>query len=208
MYRILKRVIDIALSGVALFFLWPILLIIAVVIRVDSPGSPFFLQTRVGRDGREFQMIKFRTMFADNDESKHRDYMEKHVRGETQPRENEEGQEVYLLDDERVTRVGGFLRRTSIDELPNLVNVLAGSMSIVGPRPPIPYEVEHYDERALRRLSVKPGMTGYAQIRGRGALTFKDMVDYDLEYIDDRSLMTDFKVIFGTIPAVVRKRGV
>lgn len=208
MYRILKRVIDIALSGVALFFLWPILLIIAVVIRVDSPGSPFFRQTRVGRDGREFQMIKFRTMFADNDESKHRDYMEKHVRGETQPRENEEGQEVYLLDDERVTRVGRFLRRTSIDELPNLVNVLAGSMSIVGPRPPIPYEVEHYDERALRRLSVKPGMTGYAQIRGRGALTFKDMVDYDLEYIDDRSLMTDFRVIFGTIPAVVRKRGV
>lgn len=208
MYGILKRATDIALSAVALFFLWPILLIIAVVIRVDSPGSPFFLQTRVGRDGREFQMIKFRTMFADNDESKHRDYMEKHVRGETEPRQNEEGQEVYLLDDERVTRVGRFLRRTSIDELPNLINVLAGSMSIVGPRPPIPYEVEHYDERARRRLTVKPGMTGYAQIRGRGSLTFQDMVDHDLEYIDDRSLGTDFKIIIGTIPAVVRKRGV
>ena len=208
MYTIIKRVLDVIASAVGLVVLSPLFLGLAVLIKLDSRGPVFFRQERVGLGGKPFSMVKFRTMVADNDDSEHREYMKRHVQGDTEARLNEEGQEVFLLDDDRITRVGRFLRRVSVDELPNLLNVLAGSMSLVGPRPPIPYEVEHYSERAMRRLTVKPGMTGYAQIRGRGSLTFDQMVDYDLEYVDSRGLRTDFAILAMTLPAVLGKRGV
>ena len=153
-------------------------------------------------------MLKFRTMIQGGDDSQHREFMEQHVREDSEARLNEEGNEVFLLNDERVTRVGGFLRRTSLDELPNLLNVPTGSMSIVGPRPPIPYEVNNCSDLAKQRLAVKPGITGHAQVRGRGTLTFDDMIRYDLDYIAARSLWTDLKVVLETVPAVTRKRGV
>jgi lipopolysaccharide/colanic/teichoic acid biosynthesis glycosyltransferase len=147
-------------------------------------------------------------MRRDGDESIHRDYMARLVRGTADSRVNENGEEVYLLDDPRVTPVGRLLRKASIDELPNLFNVVKGDMSLVGPRPPIPYEVELYDERAMGRLAVKPGVTGLAQVRGRGSLTFEEIVELDLEYIENRGLLFDLRILAATIPAVVRKRGV
>lgn len=203
-----KRVFDLVLGALCLGVLWPVIVIIAAAVRLDSPGSPFFRQQRLGRGGRPFMMTKFRTMTQNNDDSVHRDFMARHVQGESEPRENGEGDALFLLKDDRITSVGKFLRRTSLDELPNLLNVLGGSMSFVGPRPPIPYEVEHYDEIAMQRLRVKPGMTGYAQIRGRGSLTFDDMVRYDLAYIEQRSFWTDLKVVVATMPAVIFRRGV
>jgi len=208
MYDFAKRTFDLVAGTVGLVLLAPLTVLIAIAIRLDSRGPILFRQERLGKDARPFVMHKFRTMTSENDDSEHREFMTKHVRGESESRENDEGQGVFLLSDDRITPIGRFLRRASLDELPNLVNVIGGSMSIVGPRPPIPYEVEHYDETALRRLGVKSGMTGFAQTRGRGSLTFDDMVRYDLEYIDKRSFWTDTKIVLGTIPAVLFKRGV
>ncbi|NIA24102.1 MAG: sugar transferase [Gammaproteobacteria bacterium] len=199
---------DIVGSALLLVVTSPVFLVVAAAIKLDSPGPVFFKQTRVGRGGAEFTMVKFRSMVHDNDESVHREYYRRFVEGRAESRRNEEGDEVFLLDDARVTRVGRILRRTSLDELPNLLNVLRGEMSLVGPRPPISYEVEFYDEHALRKLLVKPGMTGLAQVSGRGALTFDEVIGYDLDYIDRRSLRMDVGILLRTIPAVARRRGV
>jgi lipopolysaccharide/colanic/teichoic acid biosynthesis glycosyltransferase len=153
-------------------------------------------------------MLKFRTMVHGNDDAIHRDYYRRLVEGRAEPRITAEGEEVFLLDDPRITRVGRFLRRTSLDELPNLVNIVRGEMSLVGPRPPIDYEVDHYDARARRKLAVRPGMTGLAQVSGRGSLTFQQVIDYDLEYVESRSLTLDLQILLRTLPAVLRKRGV
>jgi len=207
-YSIVKRMLDLLVSGVAILLFLPIFPFIALAIRLDSPGPILFRQVRVGLDGKPFTMLKFRSMVADGDESIHRAYYESLVVGEAQPRPNEHGDQVFLLDDPRVTRVGRFLRRTSLDELPNLLNVFKGDMSLVGPRPPIPYEIELYDERAKGRLVVKPGMTGLAQVSGRGSLTFARITDYDLDYIRRRSLLLDLIILLRTIPAVLTRRGV
>jgi len=203
-----KRLLDIVGSLVGLIVTSPAIAAIALAVKLDSPGPAFFAQTRVGLNRRRFTLLKFRTMRTDGDESLHKEYMSDLVRGDAGSRLNKEGDVVYLLDDPRVTSVGAFLRRTSLDELPNLVNVLRGEMSLVGPRPPIPYEVEMYDRRSLGRLAVKPGLTGLAQVRGRGSLTFKEIVELDLEYIESRSLLLDLRILFETIPSVLGRRGV
>lgn len=203
-----KRLVDLIGAGLGLVLLSPLLLAVATAIRIDSKGPIFFRQTRIGTGGQSFTLFKFRTMHHNGDESIHREYMAKLVRGTADPRLNDSGEVVYLLDDPRVTRVGRLLRKTSIDELPNLFSVLKGDMSLVGPRPPIPYEVELYDEGAMRRLAVKPGVTGLAQVQGRGSLTFDEIVRLDVEYIENRSLLSDLRILFGTIPSVLRKRGV
>jgi len=203
-----KRLLDIVGSLVGLIVTSPAIAAIALAVKLDSPGPAFFAQTRVGLNRRRFTLLKFRTMRTDGDESLHKEYMSELVRGDAGSRLNKEGDVVYLLDDPRVTSVGAFLRRTSLDELPNLVNVLRGEMSLVGPRPPIPYEVEMYDRRSLGRLAVKPGLTGLAQVRGRGSLTFKEIVELDLEYIESRSLLLDLRILFETIPSVLGRRGV
>jgi lipopolysaccharide/colanic/teichoic acid biosynthesis glycosyltransferase len=207
-YAFLKRSFDLVGAVVGLVVLSPLFAVVALAVKLDSSGPVFFRQRRIGQGGEPFTLFKFRTMQADVDESIHREYMEELVQGKADSRLNERGESVYLLDDPRVTRVGRILRKTSIDEFPNLLNVLRGEMSLVGPRPPIPYEVEMYDEQSKHRLDVKPGVTGLAQVEGRGTLTFQQMVELDLAYIEEQSFGLDLKIIFRTIPSVLKKRGV
>ncbi len=207
-YLVVKRVLDVTLGVVLLIVSLPLMVVAALAVVIDSGRPIIFRQRRVGLDGREFTMFKFRTMLPENDESIHRRYMQDLLTGRARPRRNGRGEVVYLLDDPRVTRVGRILRMLSIDELPNLVNVIRGDMSLVGPRPPIPYEVAMYDERSRRRLTVKPGMTGLAQVKGRGSLTFEEIVELDLEYVRRRSIWLDVKILLATIPAVIGRRGV
>lgn len=208
LYDLAKRLVDIIGSLAGLIITAPLNALIGIAVRLDTPGPALFRQTRVGRGGEEFVMMKFRTMLNDNDPSAHRDYYRRLIGGEAESRVDADGEPLFLLNDPRLTRVGRVLRKASLDELPNLINVLLGSMSLVGPRPPIPYEVEMYDERALGRLAVKPGMTGLAQISGRGRLTFQEIVDKDLEYIEKRSMWMDLVLMLQTIPAVLKTRGV
>jgi lipopolysaccharide/colanic/teichoic acid biosynthesis glycosyltransferase len=207
-YLVVKRLLDVVLGAVLVVVTAPIMALTAAAIRLDTPGPVLFRQERVGKDGATFEMIKFRSMIAGNDDSIHRDYYRRLVEGTAEARTTAQGEQVFLLDDPRVTRVGRILRRTSLDELPNVFNVLTGDMSLVGPRPSIHYEVDLYDERARGRLAVKPGMTGLAQVRGRGALTFQEIIELDLEYVARRSLWLDFKILLATPAAVVKRRGV
>lgn len=204
----MKRVLDLVVGSVALVLLSPVMLLIVLFIRLDSKGPVLFRQERIGLDGKPFTMLKFRTMVHGNDEAQHREYYRALIEGTAESRDNGEGARVFLLDDPRITRLGKVLRRTSLDELPNLFNVLAGSMSLVGPRPPIHYEVDMYDTRSKGKLAAKPGMTGLAQVSGRGALTFEEIIDLDLEYIERRSFWFDVALLVRTIPAVLRRRGV
>lgn len=199
-YWMLRRTQDVLLSAAALLILWPLMLIIAVVIVLDSPGAgPIFTQIRVGRDGKEFKFYKFRSMIP-NAESKLSGLLE----------QNEmEGPVFKIKEDPRITRVGKFIRKSSIDELPQLWNVLKGDMSIVGPRPPIPREVEQYDDYARQRLLVTPGLTCYWQVQPeRNSLTFEEWLELDIRYINERSFTTDWKIIFKTFGAVLGMRGV
>lgn len=198
-YWILRRCQDILLSALALLVLWPFLLIISIIIVIDSPGmGPIFKQRRVGRDGKEFIFYKFRSMKpnAENELVKLIALNEM------------DGPVFKIKNDPRITRVGRIIRRTSIDELPQLWNVLKGDMSIVGPRPALPREVEQYDDYARQRLLVTPGLTCYWQIQpNRNQLTFDEWLELDIKYIEERSFLVDWKIIFGTIGAVIGMHG-
>jgi exopolysaccharide biosynthesis polyprenyl glycosylphosphotransferase len=192
-----KRALDVVLSAIALAVLAPVFLAVAIAIRLDSPGPVLYRQRRVGMNGREFTLLKFRSMFVDA-----------HARLEALRSRNEVSGPVFKMkDDPRVTRVGRFIRRTSLDELPQFWNVLRGEMSVVGPRPPIPAEVERYERRHLRRLSVKPGITCTWQVSGRSSIGFDRWMELDLSYIDNWSLWRDVKILARTIPAVLTGRG-
>lgn len=207
--RFVKRASDIVISALALTMLAPLWIFITILIRLDSPGTVIFKQERVGMDGRIFLCYKFRTMRAGADESIHREAYRKNIEGLNEANAGDEENPVFgkVKNDPRVTKIGKFLRRTSLDELPQLLNVLKGDMSIVGPRPPIPYEVEEYDLRHRKRLDMKPGITGLWQVSGRNRLTFEEMVRIDLYYIENWSLWLDLKIILLTIPAVWRGDG-
>lgn len=205
---IAKRALDLVVGSLALVVLSPLMLVLAIMVRIDSPGPALFRQTRIGLNGQPFTMIKFRTMQHGNDASQHREYYRALIEGTAESRESGDGEKVFLLDDPRVTRTGAWLRKMSLDELPNLFNVLGGSMSLVGPRPPIDYEVDMYDTRSKGKLAAKPGMTGLAQVSGRGTLTFDEIIDLDLEYIEKRSFFFDVGLLLRTVPAVLRRRGV
>ncbi|GBD32942.1 UDP-glucose:undecaprenyl-phosphate glucose-1-phosphate transferase [bacterium HR33] len=195
----LKRTVDILGSAAGLILLSPLLLVVALLVKLESPGPAFFRQERVGRGGRRFQIIKFRSM----------------VDGAERQQEALLGRSVYrdprlfkVPDDPRVTRLGRFLRRTSLDELPQLVNVLMGDMSLVGPRPPLPSEVALYEPRHYIRLNVKPGITGPWQVSGRNEVTdFEEVVSLEAEYIRGWSLGRDFEILLRTVPTVLRRRG-
>lgn len=192
-----KRALDVVVSVVALIVLSPIFLLIALLIMLDSPGPAIFAQTRIGRDGRPFLLYKFRTML---------DHAERHLT--EMPEYLSRAEPIFKLkDDPRITRAGRALRRLSLDELPQLLNVLKGDMSVVGPRPPLPGEVAEYAPRHMRRLEVIPGMTGLWQISGRSDLPFEQWVDLDLEYIDHRSLWLDLRIMLRTIPVVLSGEG-
>jgi lipopolysaccharide/colanic/teichoic acid biosynthesis glycosyltransferase len=178
----------------------PLLLIAALLIKLDSPGPVFFRQQRLGQGMEPFRVWKFRTMCADADPEVHRRYIEQLARGEV----DGEGLK-KLTNDPRVTRVGSFLRRTSIDELPQLFNVLVGEMSLVGPRPGIEYELEHYLPRHFQRFNAKPGITGLWQVSGRNELDFVQMLDLDLRYLQEAGPWTDLKVLAKTPMAMVSK---
>ena len=207
--RFLKRLSDIVISVLALVVTAPLLLLIAIWIKLDSKGSIFFRQERIGMDGRVFLCYKFRSMRADADEQVHREAYHRNIAGEPSANAGDDDAPVYgkVKDDQRVTRAGRFLRRTSLDELPQLFNVLFGDMSVVGPRPPIPYEVEAYEPWQRKRLDMKPGITGLWQVSGRNRLTFEEMVRTDLYYIENWSLWLDLKIILLTLPAVWRGDG-
>ncbi|MCA1613506.1 MAG: sugar transferase [Acidobacteria bacterium] len=203
--RVAKRGFDILAAALALVALSPFWLVIALLIRLDSRGPVFYRQERVGMDGRIFLFLKFRTMRAGADDAAHREYQRKLIAGASDTNLGDERRPVYKLhDDPRVTRVGRVLRRLSLDELPQLLNVLRGDMSVVGPRPPIPYEVEAYELWHRKRLDMKPGLTGLWQVSGRNRLSFDEMVRLDLFYIENWSFLLDLKIILRTLPVILR----
>ena len=204
-YEWLKSAFDRVSAGFGLDILAPVVAIIAVAIRLDSPGPVIFRQRRVGKDGKEFVLYKFRSMHAKSDDALHRAAFQRFFAA--QSREEAGVSSFKVANDPRVTRVGRFLRSTSLDELPQLVNVVKGEMSLVGPRPPIPYEAAMYQERHRARLTVRPGLTGLWQVSGRCEVTFEEMVKMDLEYIADRSFFLDLKILLLTFGAVLRRRG-
>jgi exopolysaccharide biosynthesis polyprenyl glycosylphosphotransferase len=207
--RFIKRASDIAGGAAAAIVLAPFWLAAAILIKIDSRGPVFFRQERVGMDGRIFLCYKFRTMHAGADDRVHREAYSRNIAGDPAANAGDGEKPVYgkVKDDPRVTRVGRWLRRSSFDETPQLINVLKGDMSIVGPRPPIPYEVERYDPWHRKRLDMKPGITGLWQVSGRSRLTFGEMVKLDLFYIENWSLWLDLKIVLLTLPAVWRGDG-
>lgn len=200
------RILDVMGALVLLVLLMPLIVVIAVLIRLDSPGPVVFRQRRLGRAQRPFTVNKFRTMKRDAREDVHRAFVLGLIAGET-PSETEAGPRFKLSSDQRVTRIGRFLRRSSLDELPQLWNVLCGHMSLVGPRPPIPYEVEHYPREWLGRFAVRPGLTGLWQVSGRSELPLQDMIKLDIEYVCRRSLWLNISILARTVPTVLSLRG-
>jgi exopolysaccharide biosynthesis polyprenyl glycosylphosphotransferase len=203
-----KRISDIVIASLTLALLSPFWLLIALLIKFDSQGPIFYAQERVGMDGRIFVVYKFRTMCTDADSEIHREYQQKFIAGHAEANVGDAKRPAYKLrDDPRITRVGRVLRRLSLDEVPQLFNVLRGDMSIVGPRPPIPYEVEAYELRHRKRLDMKPGLTGLWQVSGRNRLPFEEMVKLDLFYIENWSLLFDLKIILRTVLVMLRGDG-
>jgi lipopolysaccharide/colanic/teichoic acid biosynthesis glycosyltransferase len=203
---IMMRALDIAAAAVLLILLSPLLLIVALLVRLDSRGPAIFRQERIGGNLQPFQVAKFRTMRAGVAADPHRAHVERMIRDEDDANGTPRPM-MKLQADPRVTKVGGFLRRTSIDELPQLWNVLRGEMSLVGPRPPIQYEVDAYPARAFRRFAVRPGVTGLWQVRGRSLVTFNEMIDLDIEYVETRSLPLNLKILLLTVPTVLHGKG-
>jgi lipopolysaccharide/colanic/teichoic acid biosynthesis glycosyltransferase len=193
-----KRVIDLAGAGLGLVVLSPLLLVLAAAVVIDTGRPVLFRQIRMGRGLREFRVLKFRTMKLDSAPDMHMEYIAKLATGQA----DEEGLK-KLTADPRVTAVGRFLRKTSLDELPQLVNVFLGNMSLVGPRPALDYELQYYKEPHYERFAVKPGMTGLWQVSGRNELGFTEMLDLDAEYARSSTLLTDLKILVKTPGAAI-----
>jgi exopolysaccharide biosynthesis polyprenyl glycosylphosphotransferase len=206
--RLLKRTSDIVIATFALVLAAPLWLLIALAIKLGSSGPVFYLQERVGMDGRIFLCYKFRTMQLGADSQMHREYQKQFIAGRAEANLGDGARPVYKFHaDPRITRVGRWLRRTSLDEVPQLLNVLRGEMSVVGPRPPIPYEVEAYELWHRKRLDMKPGLTGLWQVSGRNRMPFEEMVRLDLFYIENWSLLLDLKIILRTALVIFRGDG-
>jgi len=206
----LKRAVDILGAVVGLILFSPIMFVTSLAVKLTSPGPVIFTQNRFGKKGARFPFYKFRSMYWNVDHQIHREYVTSLIKGEHEKiNQGDEEEPLYKMKfDPRVTRIGRIIRKTSIDELPQFFNVLKGEMSLVGPRPPIPYEVEKYEPWHLRRiLEVKPGITGLWQIDGRSKTSFDDMVRLDLRYVQKWSLWLDIKILLKTIRAVLRPTG-
>ena len=200
------RALDIVVAALLLVLLAPLLLVVALAVRIDSPGRILFRQKRMGRGIEPFTINKFRTMREGVDHERHKAFVIGLIAGETRDGTDDEPMFKIVADD-RVTRLGRFLRKSSIDELPQLWNVLRGDMSLVGPRPPINYEVEHYPPHWFGRFAVKPGITGLWQVSGRSRITLDAMISYDLEYAQNRSLRLNLSILLRTLPVVLLRRG-
>ncbi len=206
-YERTKRLLDIIFTLLIFVPLCVIIAIVALCIRLDSEGPVFFRQKRIGRNGVEFDMLKFRSMYVNSDDSLHRKAIAKYINGEKLIDSTTSDLSYKQVDDPRVTRVGRFLRKTSIDELPQFFNVLRGEMALVGPRPPLPYEVENYNLYHKMRLSGKPGLTGPWQVYGRSRVSFETMVEMDIAYLQRQTLREDLKLIALTVPVMIERRG-
>jgi len=200
-WPLIKRVLDAGLAAILLLLLLPLLLTVAVMLRLESPGPVIFRQERRGRNGRRFTVLKFRTMHTSASSEPHRQYVAALAAGKVST-----GGLQKLTNDPRVTLTGAVLRRSSIDELPQLVNVMRGDMSLVGPRPALEYELDLYDERHFERFSVRPGLTGLWQVRGRSELGFREMLDLDVEYARTIGPRLDAQILLRTPVALVRGR--
>jgi lipopolysaccharide/colanic/teichoic acid biosynthesis glycosyltransferase len=200
------RVLDLLGACLLLLILSPLLLVVAVAIKLDSRGPVIFWQRRVGRGLAPFRVAKFRTMDNGAPSDAHRAYVEQMIR-EKEPDDGTRKPMLKLERDPRITRVGALLRRTSLDELPQLINVVLGEMSLVGPRPPIQYEVDNYPARAFRRFAVRPGITGLWQVRGRSLTTFAEMIELDIEYVERRSFLLNVEILVLTVPTVIHGKG-
>lgn len=206
LYLLAKRCLDLSISVLALILLAPLMALLAIAIKLDSPGPILYIQKRTGLGGRVFQFYKFRSMTNGDHTQEHRKFAESYINGAgAATLRDVNGQALYkpASNGHTVTRVGRWLRRTSLDELPQLFNVLKGDMSLVGPRPTMDYETALYTERHRQRLAVVPGLTGWAQIHGRSGLSFDEIVALDLEYIAQRSFGLDARVLLATIPVVL-----
>ena len=200
-YLAIKRIFDILISLFCIIMLSPLMIFVSYLIKLNSKGPVIFKQERVGKDGKPFVMYKFRSMYSDSRHITHKQYIEKFIL-----EQNDDS--VYKINgDPRITKIGRILRETSLDELPQLFNVLKGNMSIIGPRPAIGYEVSIYRDWHKKRLRVKPGITGFWQINGRSRVKFDDMVILDIYYIENWSLLLDFIILLKTIPVVIQKEG-
>ncbi len=197
-YEAIKRVLDILVASIALVLVSPVLLIAVIAIRLNSPGKAIYVSDRMTTGGKIFKMFKLRSMYLD---------AEKRLESLREQNEMKDGPAFKMKNDPRITRVGKFLRKTSIDELPQLINVIKGDMSIVGPRPPLPDEVARYTPYQKQRLGVKQGLTCYWQASGRNNIGFEEWVELDLKYIRERSLWTDFKIVLKTFKAVISMKG-
>jgi len=198
--RIIKRGMDVVGSAVALALLLPIFLVVALLVKLSSKGPVLFKQERLGQFGKTFTFLKFRSMYANNDRKIHQEFMRRVIKGDHEGEVKGGSKKVYkMTNDPRITKIGSILRRTSLDELPQFINVLKGDMSLVGPRPPIAYECKEYDIWHRRRvLEIKPGITGLWQIKGRSRVRFDDMVRLDLQYVRDWSLWLDLQILAQT----------
>lgn len=197
-YTNIKRLLDIIISIVGLIILSPLFLVLAIVIKLDSKGSVFFKHTRYGKNGKKFKMYKFRTMYENAQD----------IIKEFTPEQIKEWKENFKLkDDPRITKVGKFLRKTSLDELPQIINIIKGDLSIIGPRPVIEEELEKYGDNKDKFLSVTPGLTGYWQANGRSSTTYEQRMEMELYYIDNISPKLDIKIFFKTIESVIKKEG-
>jgi lipopolysaccharide/colanic/teichoic acid biosynthesis glycosyltransferase len=201
LYPVAKRLFDLFVAIVMLIAAAPIMLIVAIAIKLDSAGPIIFKQTRIGKNHKPFTFYKFRSMYTKCDASVHQQFVKNLINSSS------DNATYKLTSDKRITRVGRFIRKTSVDELPQLFNVIKGDMSMVGPRPPIPYEVAEYKEWHHRRLAVAPGITGLWQVQGRSLVSFDDMVKMDIAYAEKSSLALDVTLLAQTIPAVLSGRG-
>jgi lipopolysaccharide/colanic/teichoic acid biosynthesis glycosyltransferase len=198
----LKRTVDLFVSALSLLFLSPFLLTISILVQLDSPGKAIYRHRRIGKDGRPFNMYKFRSMRNDNNDASYKDYLLRLIESE---KEGKDGMPYRKLEnDPRITRVGKVLRRYYLDELPQLINVMRGDMSLVGPRPHVQLEVDHYSPAQRRRLSVRPGLTGMWQAEAKTKCSFSELIQMDLDYIDHWYFWLDFKIIFKTLIALFR----
>jgi lipopolysaccharide/colanic/teichoic acid biosynthesis glycosyltransferase len=200
-----RRTVDIVLASIVILVLSPVLIALAIAIRLDSPGPAFFRQRRIGFGEREFTLLKFRSMRPDADPRGHREYVTALIQG--QAADGGDKNLYKLAVDDRITPIGRWIRRWSLDELPQLFNVISGDMALVGPRPAIAYEVAEYPSWYLKRFSVKPGLTGLWQVSGRNERTYEEMVRLDIDYAERRSLLLDLSILARTPLTVLARRG-
>lgn len=197
-YNAIKRFLDILISIIGLIVLLPVFLILGIVIRIDSPGPILFAHKRIGKNGKEIKILKFRTMYKDAEEM---------IKKFDEKQMKEYKENYKLKDDPRITKIGNILRKTSLDELPQIFNIIKGDLSIVGPRPVVESELEKYGKNKDKFLSVTPGLTGYWQANGRSTTTYEQRMNMELYYVENRSLWMDIKIFFKTFVSVVKKEG-